>query len=64
MSQRSRAVEFGHGVAWNLLGQGLLFAASFLLVPFVVKSLGGADYALYSLLGVVAGYIVLLSLGA
>ena len=64
MTARSRAVEFGHGVAWNLLGQGLLFAASFALVPFVVKKLGEADYALYSLLGVLSGYISLLTLGA
>lgn len=64
MSKRSRAVEFGHGVAWNLLGQGLLFTASFALVPFVVKGLGEADYALYSLLGVLSGYISLLTLGA
>ncbi|MBI5240649.1 MAG: hypothetical protein HY926_09265 [Elusimicrobia bacterium] len=60
----SRAVRFGSNVAWNLLGQVGLLALGFLLVPRLLQGLGAEGYALYGLLGILAGYLSLLSLGA
>ena len=60
----SRTVRFGTNVGWNLLGQIGLLALGFLLVPFLVRGLGREGYALYGLLGILAGYLSLLSLGA
>jgi O-antigen/teichoic acid export membrane protein len=60
----SRTVRFGKNVSWNLLGQAGLLVLGFLLVPVLMRGLGTEGYALYGLLGVLAGYLGLLSFGA
>lgn len=47
-----------------MAGQAGLAILAFWLIPYIVKKLGSEGYALYSLLGIVSGYLMLLSLGA
>lgn len=61
---QSRTVRFAWNAGWNLLGQIGLAALSFLLIPFIIRELGTEAYALYSLMGIIGGYLMLLTLGA
>jgi O-antigen/teichoic acid export membrane protein len=45
-------------------GQAGLAVLAFWLIPYIVKKLGPDGYALYSLLGILSSYLILLSLGA
>lgn len=45
-------------------GNAGLAVLAFWLIPYIVKKLGPEGYALYSLLGIVSGYLMLLTLGA
>ncbi|MEK7232573.1 MAG: oligosaccharide flippase family protein [Elusimicrobiota bacterium] len=63
-SDSNRTIRFGKNVFWNLSGQGTLLALGFFLVPLLLRSLGSEGYALYGLLGMVAGYLSLLSFGS
>lgn len=49
---------------WNLSGQAGLMSLGFLLVPFLLRSLGTEGYALYGLLGMLAGSLSLLNFGS
>lgn len=60
----SRSVRFGRNVLWNMAGQTCLLALSFFLIPYLVRGLGKEGYALYGLMGLVAGYLALLQFGA
>ena len=60
----SRAVRLAWNAGWNMGGQAGLAVLTFWLIPFIVKKLGPEGYALYSLLGILSGYLMLLALGA
>lgn len=64
MPAPSRAESFGRGVALNLVGQVGLAGASFLLLPTLIRGLGQDGYGLYGLIGLIAGHLCLLTLGA
>ncbi len=60
----SRAVRLAWNAGWNMAGQTGLAALGFWLIPFIIRKLGPEGYALYSLLGILSGYLMLLALGA
>lgn len=59
----ARSVRFVRNAGWNILSQAALAVMSFLLIPYLMKSLGKEGYALYALMGVLSSYLMLLSLG-
>ncbi|PIP82364.1 MAG: hypothetical protein CO113_17090 [Elusimicrobia bacterium CG_4_9_14_3_um_filter_62_55] len=61
MSSRSRL--FAKNTLWNVGGQGALVALSFIVIPALIRELGKAGYALYGLMGLLSGYLYLLSFG-
>ncbi|MFH1724563.1 MAG: polysaccharide biosynthesis C-terminal domain-containing protein [Elusimicrobiota bacterium] len=60
----SRAVRFSWNMFWNISGQTALIVLSILLVPYIVRGLGVEGYALYGLIGLITGYLTLLTMGA
>lgn len=62
MSQKAR--RFARNVGWSMAGQVAAGAASFFVLPFLVRRLGKADYGLYILMHTVASYLLLLTFGA
>jgi O-antigen/teichoic acid export membrane protein len=60
----SRAVRLAWNTGWNAAGQAGLAALTFWLIPFIIGRLGPEGYALYSLMGIVSGYLMLLTFGA
>ncbi|HEX5445015.1 MAG TPA: oligosaccharide flippase family protein [Pirellulales bacterium] len=56
-----RAVAFN--VAWNWAGMLVQMAAGFVVAPYLVHHLGEATYAIWILIGSLAGYFGLLDLG-
>lgn len=61
MSSRSRL--FAKNTLWNVGGQGALVALSFFVIPALIRELGKAGYALYGLMGMLSGYLYLLTFG-
>ncbi|MBI5240189.1 MAG: oligosaccharide flippase family protein [Elusimicrobia bacterium] len=62
--QPSRSVRFASNAVWNLVGQFGLAVLSLALIPFLIRRLGSDGYALYCMLGILGGYLAMLSLGA
>lgn len=60
----SRSSRFVWNAGWNAAGQVVLSVLSLLLVPFIVRRLGADGYALYSLLGIISGFLTQLALGS
>jgi len=60
----SRSVRLALNAGWNIGGQAGLAVLTFWLIPYIVKTLGTEGYALYSLLGILSGYLMLFALGA
>ena len=63
-AHHSRSVRLAWNAGWNMSGQLGLAVLTFWLIPYIVKTLGPEGYALYSLLGILSGYFMLLTLGA
>lgn len=59
-----KSLRFARNVGMSVLGQAGIFAASFLLIPYLVHRMGAETYGLYILMYTVAGYLSLLTFGA
>lgn len=62
MSEKS--LRFARNVGWSALGQAGGWLASFLITPYLVRTLGLDAYGLYLLTAMTAGYLLLLTFSA
>jgi O-antigen/teichoic acid export membrane protein len=61
MNQFSKGIV--KGVAWNFLGNGWIMAAVFFSTPYIVHTLNLTVYGIYSLSGLMIGYLSFLQFG-
>lgn len=64
MTRPEKSLRFARHFSWNALGQGGVWVAQFLLVPYLIEQMGLELYGVYILLHAVSNYLSLLTFGA
>jgi O-antigen/teichoic acid export membrane protein len=60
----TRAARFARHSLHFMLGEGSVFVLTIAVVPALIRALGAEGYALYAFMGIMTGYMTLLTLGA